>query len=209
MNSTVDQYLMEGCGRCALGGTPACKVHRWTRELSLLRTIVLQCGLTEEIKWGVPCYTVHFENKTQNVLIIAAFKDYCTLSFFKGALLKDALHLLHLPGENTQSARLFKFTHLDEIVELEATIKAYVLEAIDNEKKGEKVVFEKQREPIPEEFREVLDTMPDVKHAFFSLTPGRQRGYILHFSAPKQAKTRIARIEKLIPKIIAGKGFHD
>lgn len=209
MNPNVDQYLIAGCGRCPLGGTPYCKVHTWTNELSLLRSIVFQCGLKEEIKWGVPCYTYMSGNKEHNVLIVAAFKDYCALSFFKGVLLKDELQLLHQPGENTQSARFFKFTNMYEIIALEDTIKAYIFEATENEKAGKKVVFDKQHEPIPEEFQTTLDAMPDLNRAFFALTPGRQRGYILHFSAPKQAKTRLSRIEKYIPKILEGKGFHD
>jgi uncharacterized protein YdeI (YjbR/CyaY-like superfamily) len=209
MNPNVDQYLIAGCGRCPFGGTPDCKVHTWTKELSLLRSIVLRCGLKEEMKWGVPCYTTQVGNNEQNVLIVAAFKDYCALSFLKGVLLKDELQLLHQPGENTQSARFFKFANMFEIIALEDTIKAYIFESIDNEKAGKKVVFDKHHEPIPEEFQNILDTLPDVNRAFFALTPGRQRGYILHFSAPKKAKTRLSRIEKYIPKILEGKGFHD
>ena len=205
MNPQVDQYLAEGCGRCPLGGTPDCKVHSWQQELDQLRRIVLDCGLAEELKWGVPCYT--FQNK--NIVIVSAFKDYASLSFFKGVLLQDAENLLVTPGENSQSARLIKFTDVEEILKLEPTLKAYIYEMIEVEKAGLKVEFKKQPEPIPEEFQQVLDTDVELRAAFEALTPGRQRGYILHFSQPKQSKTRQSRIEKCIPKILDGLGFHD
>lgn len=205
MNPQVDQYLAEGCGRCPLGGTPDCKVHPWQKELMQLRRIALDCGLTEELKWGVPCYT--FQNK--NIVIVSAFKDYASLSFFKGVLLQDAENLMVTPGENSQSARLIKFTDVEEILKLEPTLKAYIYEMIEVEKAGLKVEFKKQPEPIPEEFRQVLDTDVELRAAFEALTPGRQRGYVLHFSQPKQSKTRQSRIEKCIPKILDGLGFHD
>lgn len=209
MNHTVNEYLLEGCGRCSLGGTPQCKVHLWTNELSLLRKLVLDCGLSETCKWGVPCYTIEIDAKEHNVLIVAAFKEYCAISFFKGILLKDNLKLLHLPGKNSQSVKYFKFTNINEIIALESTIKTYILEAIEHEKNGEKVRFDKQPEPIPEEFERLLKANPAISKAFFALTPGRQRGYIIHFSEPKQSKTRLARIEKQIQKILEGKGFFD
>ena len=206
MNPAVDNYLIEGCGRCSLGGTPDCKVHNWTEELKQLRRIVLECGLTEEVKWSVPCYTF----QQNNVLIVSAFKEYCSLSFFKGALLKDAEGILEKPGENSQAARLFKFTNVQQILEMEPTIKAYIYEAIEVEKAGLKVDFKQKNELVyPEELQTKLDEDPELKSAFESLTPGRQRGYVLHFSQPKQSKTRISRIEKCIPKILEGKGFHD
>jgi uncharacterized protein YdeI (YjbR/CyaY-like superfamily) len=205
MNPKIDNYLTEGCGRCPLGGTPDCKVHQWTEELKKLRTIVLNCGLTEELKWGVPCYTL--QNK--NVVLVTAFKEFCALSFFKGSLLSDANRILEKPGENSQATRLIKFTSVQEIVELETVLKAYVLEAIEVEKAGLKVDFKKNPEPIPEELQQKLDEDPFFKTAFEALTPGRQRGYILHFSQPKQSKTRVARIEKCIPKILNGEGLHD
>ncbi|UII29576.1 YdeI/OmpD-associated family protein [Fulvivirga ulvae] len=204
-NPKIDAYLAEGCGRCPLGGTPDCKVHNWQKELKLLRTIVLGCGLTEELKWGVPCYT--FQNS--NVSIVAAFKEYCSLSFFKGALLNDAHNILVKPGENTQSDRLVRFTNVEEIMELEPILKAYIYEAIEVEKAGLKVSFKKDQEPMPEELHRKLDENPALKTAFEALTPGRQRAYIIYFSAPKQSKTREARIEKYTPQILEGIGLHD
>jgi uncharacterized protein YdeI (YjbR/CyaY-like superfamily) len=203
--STVDNYLLEGCGRCKLGGTPDCKVHNWPKELIELRRIVLECGLTEELKWGVPCYT--FDSK--NILVVSALKDYACLSFFKGVLLEDAVGILEKPGENSQSYRLIPFTHVQHIFEMETTLKSYIFEAVEIEKAGLKVAFKKNPEPIPEEFQARLDVDPLLSSAFYSLSPGRQRGYIIHFSQPKQNKTRESRIDKCIPKIMEGIGFHD
>ena len=135
MNPKVDKYLIDGCGRCSLGGTPECKVHNWTTELELLRMIVLDCGLTEELKWDLPCYT--FQEK--NMLMVSAFKESCSISFFKGALLRDIKDILDKPGENTQAARLIKFTNIEEIKEIEADLKACIYEAIEVEKAGLKV----------------------------------------------------------------------
>ena len=205
MNPKVDRFFTMGCGRCPLGGTPQCKVNHWPEELEKLRMIVLDCGLSEVLKWGVPCYLY----KKSNVIIIGAFNEYCSLSFFKGALLNDSESILIKPGENTQAARLIKFTNISEIDEIEATIKAYIYEAIEIEKAGLKVKFKKQPEPIPEELQHILDEDPVLMAAFYALTPGRQRGYIIHFSQPKQSKTRISRIEKCRHKILEGKGFND
>ncbi|MCB0431327.1 MAG: YdeI/OmpD-associated family protein [Flavobacteriales bacterium] len=204
-NPEVDAYLAEGCGRCPLGGTADCKVHTWPGELKLLRKIVLDCGLTEERKWGIPCYTF----QQHNVAIVSAFKEYAALSFFKGALLQDEHKLLTMPGENTQSARVIRFTDVKQIAKLEPVLKAYIHEAIEVEKAGLKVDFKKEPEPIPEELQNKFAENPDLTTAFYALTPGRQRGYILHFSQPKQSKTRESRIEKCMPKIMAGKGFYD
>tara|TARA_R110001592_G_scaffold40582_8_gene133146 strand:- start:3574 stop:4203 length:630 start_codon:yes stop_codon:yes gene_type:complete len=205
MNPQVDQYLLEGCGRCPLGGTPQCKVNNWPKELKRLRMIALDCGLTEELKWGVPCYT--FQNS--NIAIVSAFKEYASLSFFKGALLQDPNGILEKPGENTQSARLIKFTDLRQIMDMEPTLKAYIFEAIEVEKAGLQVDFKKDSEPIPEELSKKFNELPDLKSAFEALTPGRQRGYLLYFSQPKQSKTRASRIEKHIVQILEGKGIHD
>jgi len=205
MNKSVDNYFIEGCGRCPLGGTPDCKVHRWTRELELLRKIIQETGLTEESKWGAPCYT--FQNK--NVLMLSALKDYCCISFFKGALLSDEKNLLVKPGPNSQTARLFKFKDLDEIVQIENDIKAYIFESIEIEKAGLTIPFIKNPEPIPEELEMKFNKDQVFKTAFEALTPGRQRGYILHFSQPKQSKTRLARIEKCTPMILNGIGLND
>lgn len=202
----VDQYLLEGCGRCPLGGTSECKVHNWPEELRLLREIVLECGLTEELKWGVPCYT--YQGK--NILIVAAFKEHCALSFFKGALLSDPENLLVKPGENTQEGRLIKFTSTAQIVAIESILRTYIFEAIEVEKAGVKMEVKTKPEPsIPEELQRKLKEDPDFQRAFEALTPGRQRGYILHFSAPKQSTTREARIEKCVPKILSGKGLNE
>lgn len=206
MTQNVDSYLLVGCGRCALGGTPACKVNSWTSSLKLLRNILLECGLHEDIKWGVPCYT--FQKK--NIIILAAFKEYCALSFFKGALLQDFDSLLQKPGENTQAARLIKFTKTKEIEDKIDILKAYIFEAIELEKAGHKVKFAKNTElHLPSEFQTKLNENPTLKNAFETLTPGRQRGYILHFSQPKQSKTRKARIEKCIPQILSRKGLNE
>ncbi len=205
-NAKIDIYLKEGCGRCPLGGTPECKVHDWQKELKKLRTIVLGCGLTEDLKWGVPCYT--FEKA--NVAIVSALKEYCALSFFKGALLKDAKGILDKPGENTQSARLIRFTSVREIVEMESILKEYLHEAIEVEKNGLKVDFKaKTQLVILDELQRKFDELPALQAAFKALTPGRQRGYLLHFSAAKQSQTRLSRIEKCIPHILEGRGFHD
>jgi uncharacterized protein YdeI (YjbR/CyaY-like superfamily) len=205
MNKIVEHYFTDGCGRCPLGGTPDCKVNTWKKELQTLRSIVLDCGLKEESKWGVPCYT--FQNK--NVLIVSAFNQYCAISFFSGALLQDENKLLSKPGENTQAARLIRFTDFKEIIEIQAVIKSYIYEAIEIEKAGLKFEYKKNFEPIPEEFKKKLDENLELKSAFEKLSPGRQRGYILHFSQPKQAKTRVARIENCVVQILSGKGLND
>lgn len=205
MNKSADNYFLEGCGRCPLGGTPDCKVHAWTSALELLRKIVLECGLTEESKWGVPCYT--FQNK--NILILSAFKEYCSIGFFKGALLRDDKSLLVKQGPNSQAIRLLKFENINEIVKVESDIKAYIFESIEVEKAGLKVTFKKNLEPIPEELEAKFEEDPVFKNAFEALTPGRQRGYIIHFSQPKQGKTRLSRIEKCSPMVLAGIGLHD
>ena len=201
----VETYLLEGCGRCPLGGTPDCKVHTWSNELKYLRSIVLDCGLTETSKWGVPCYT--YQNG--NVAIVSALKGYAALSFFKGVLLKDPEGILEKPGENSQSDRLIKFTDVSQIAVLESTLKEYIYEAIEVERLGLKVEFKKTPEPMPEELEAKLEDDPQLKAAFYALTPGRQRGYIIHFSQPKQSATRVSRIEKCIPKIMEGIGFFD
>lgn len=205
MNTKVDLYLEDGCGRCSLYQTPECKVHAWQEELTHLRRLVLECGLSEEFKWSQPCYTYN----GNNVLLVTAFKDFATLSFFKGALLKDPEKLLVAPGENSQATRLFRFTDTQQISNQTTIIKQYIYEAIEVEKAGLKVTFKKQPEPIPEELEEQFNLHSTLKKAFENLTPGRQRGYILHFSQPKQSKTRKARIEKYIPQILKGQGIHD
>jgi uncharacterized protein YdeI (YjbR/CyaY-like superfamily) len=206
LNPKVDLYFLEGCGRCPLGGTPECNVHKWPKEMQRLRSIAIDCGLVEEVKWGVPCYT--FEKS--NVAIVAAFKEYCSISFFKGALLEDPKQALVKPGENSQAARLVKFTTLKQVVALEPVLKELIKQAIEVERKGLKVDFKAKTElEIPDELQTKFDQLPALKSAFHSLTPGRQRGYILHFTSAKQSKTRESRIEKCIPAILEGRGFHD
>lgn len=182
------------------------KATQWKKEMEQLRAITLDCGLTEELKWGVPCYTY----KNNNVVLIHGFKEYCALNFFKGALLKDTEGILIQQTENVQGGRQIRFTSLQEITALKATIKAYIYEAIEVEKAGLKIEYKKTEEfDMPEELQQKLDTDPKLKSAFEALTPGRQRGYLLHFAGAKQSKTREARIEKNIPKILDGKGLND
>lgn len=182
------------------------KAKKWQEELEKLRAIALDCNLTEELKWGCPCYTLG----QHNVVLIHAFKDYCAYLFFKGALMKDPKGMLIQQTENVQSARQTRFTNIREIIDLETTLKAYIFEAAEIEKAGLKVEFKKTDSfNMPEEFQQKLDSIPDLKTAFEQLTPGRQRGYLLHFSQAKQAKTREARIEKYMPKIMENKGLDD
>ncbi len=191
-NPEVDDYLR--------------KAKKWQEELRTLRTIVLDGQLTEEFKWRAPCYT--FQGR--NVVILGGFKDFCAMTFFKGALLTDPDGVLAKPGEHTQAARLIRFTSVPEIVEREAILKAYLNEAIEVEKAGLKVDFKEKTELVyPEELQHKLDEIPALRTAFEALTPGRQRAYLLHFSAPKQSKTRESRIEKCMERIFAGKGLND
>jgi len=182
------------------------KAEKWQEEYKKLRTIALDTPLTEELKWGVPCYT--FERR--NVVLIHGFKEYCAYLFVKGSLLKDPKEILIQQTENVQSARQVRFVNLKEIVKLESTLKAYIHEAIEVEASGRTVKFKKTSEfSIPDEFQNKLDEDSKLQEAFEALTPGRQRGYLLYFSAPKQSKTREARIEKYTPKILKGKGLND
>lgn len=206
MNPKIDHYLSDGCGRCSLYSTPECKVHTWQEELKYLRRIVLDCGLDEELKWSMPCYT----HQKKNIVMLFAFKNNCAISFFKGALLKDEHGILEKPGENSQVSRVVKFTHIDQINKLEEVLKTYIYEAIEVEKAGLKVKTKSVSEyEMPAEFQERLDSDADLKEAFESLTPGRQKGYLLYFAGAKQSKTRASRVEKYVPKILKGLGFHD
>lgn len=182
------------------------KDTKWKAEYTHLRSIALDYGLTEELKWGCPCYTF----KGANIVLIHGFKEYCAYLFHKGVLLKDTENILIQQTENVQSARQIRFTSLEEITEKETILKAYIYEAIEVEKAGLKVELKKTKEfNIPDEFEKALNENPDLKTAFEALTPGRQRGYLLHFSQPKQSKTREARIEKCTPIIFRGKGLND
>lgn len=191
MNPKTDFYFSKG---------------KWQEETKLLRTIVLDCGLTEELKWGCPCYV--FEGR--NIVLIHVFKEYCALLLFKGALLQDPAGILIRQTENVQSARQIRFTGLKEIKDQAAIIKSYIYEAIEVERAGLKVPLKKTKDyTVPEEFQQQLDRQPALKKAFAALTPGRQRAYLFYFSQAKQSKTRAARIEKYIPNILAGKGPED
>jgi len=192
MNTKVDEFLREA--------------EQWREEFEKLRKIVLDCGLREELRWGKPCYS--FQNS--NVVLIHGFKKYCALLFMKGALLKDAKGILVQQTENVQSARQIRFTTVQEIVKLEPVLKAYIHQAIEVEKAGLKVEYKKTAEfKVPEEFQKKLKENPALRSAFEALTPGRQRGYLLYFAAPKQSKTRESRIEKSIPLIFDGMGLND
>ncbi len=182
------------------------KPTKWQNEYLALRSLVLACKLKEELKWGCPCYTIN----NNNVVLIHGFKNYCALLFMKGALLKDTKNMLIQQTENVQAARQLRFTDLNEILTNLPTIKAYIKEALELEKAGIKVALKKTIEyAIPQEFQAVLDDMPELKTAFYNLTPGRQRGYLLYFSSAKQTQTREARIEKYLQKILDGKGLDD
>jgi uncharacterized protein YdeI (YjbR/CyaY-like superfamily) len=192
MNPKVDFYFI--------------KSDKWQKELEQLRIIVLDCGLNEELKWGVPCYTY----QGSNIVLMHVFKEYCALLFFKGALLHDAHGILVQQTEHVQAARQIRFTQVREIVEQEALLKAYIYEAIEVEKAGLKVPLKGTTAfAMAEEFQKKLDELPALKKAFDALTPGRQRGYLLHFAQPKQSKTRESRVEKCIPQILNGKGLND
>jgi uncharacterized protein YdeI (YjbR/CyaY-like superfamily) len=182
------------------------KEKKWRQEFEKLRAIILDCQLTEELKWGVPCYT--FERK--NIVLIHGFKDYCAILFHKGILLKDPMGILIQQTENVQAARQIRFTGVEEIEEMEPILKAYVHEAIEAEKAGLEIEYKKTSEfSMPEEFQKKLDEIPALKTAFDALTPGRQRAYLLYFSSPKQSKTREARIEKYMQQILNGMGLND
>ncbi|HLZ89720.1 MAG TPA: DUF1801 domain-containing protein [Puia sp.] len=182
------------------------KASKWQEEYEKLRMLLLDCGLNEELKWGCPCYTF----QKSNIVLIHGFKDYCALLFFKGALLRDPDGILIQQTENVQVARQIRFTSVKEIGKMATILKAYVYEAIEVDKAGVQVKLKKTAEfSVPEEFKRKLDKTPALKKAFNALTPGRQRGYLLHFSAPKLAKTRESRIEKCMPLILKGKGLDD
>ena len=182
------------------------KAEKWGQEFEKLRTIILDCGLTEELKWGVPCYT--FDNA--NILLIHGFKEYCAILFVKGALLKDARGILIQQTKNVQAARQIRFTNVREIVKLQTVLKAYIHEAVEVEKAGLKIIHKKTSDfTIPREFQNQLDANPALKEAFYALTPGRQRGYLFYFSQPKLSKTREARVEKYMDLILDGMGLND
>ena len=192
MNPSVDWFFSKG--------------GKWQMEFALLRAIILDCDLTEELKWGQPCYMFG----KSNIVLIHGFKEYCALLFFKGALLKDLKGILVQQTENVQAARQIRFTNIQEITKMKATLKAYIYEAIEVEEAGLKVNFKSTSEfKIPAEFQSKLDEMPALKTAFYALTPGRQRAYIFYFSSAKQSTTRESRVEKYMQQILSGKGLDD
>ena len=205
MNPQVDKYLVDGCMRCKFGGTPNCKVNNWAKELEELRKIVIKSALVEELKWGMPCYTLN----NKNILMISAFKEYACISFFKGVLLKDKEKMLAAHGESSQSARMIKYTNSIQIKQQSSIIRAYIEEAIEIENSGKKVEFKKNPEPIPEELMVEFNKDLKFKKAFHELTPGRQRGYIIYFSQPKSTQSKLNRIEKCRENILKGIGLND
>jgi uncharacterized protein YdeI (YjbR/CyaY-like superfamily) len=205
MNNKVDLFLLDGCGRCKYYQTPQCKVHKWPEELITLRALILELGLEEEIKWGFPCYTLN----GKNILMLAPFKDNCAISFFKGALLKEN-SILEKSGENSNTFRLIRFQGIEKINQEKDTIRLIIKEAIEIEKSGKKLPkTDYSAIEIPEELENAFEDDHVFKSAFKSLTPGRQRGYILHFAQPKQVQTRMNRIEKCKPAIFNGKGLNE
>ena len=206
MQKNVDLYFVDGCLRCKLGATPACKVNTWREVLEALRTLVLESGLEESCKWGMPCYTYN----GKNVAMIAAFKEYCSLNLFKGVLLKDPKQLLTAAGEDSQSYRQLRLTTVKEVIKYKTAIRTFLKEAIELEKAGKKVEFKKIDEhPVPEELLARFKKQPALEKAFKALTPGRQRGYLIHISQAKQEATRLARIERRAPSILKGKGLNE
>ena len=202
----VDLFFIDGCGRCKFYKTAACKVHTWKLELQALRQIALNSGLTEELKWKQPCYT--FNGK--NIIIISAFKESCIIGFMKGALMKDTKGILEMPGENSNSSRFIRFTNIERVLELQETILDYIKEAIEVEKSGKKIISKKVEEyPIPDEL--IMEFGSDIvfKNAFYSLTPGRQKSYLIFYSAAKQSATRTSRILKSKDAIFNGKGMNE
>ena len=205
MNPTIAEFFSIGCGRCPLVGTPECKVNTWNEELYILRDIILENNINEERKWGVPCYT----DNGKNILLLSALKDSATISFLKGSLIDDTHAILIAPGKNSQSARYMKFTSMQDIKKAKPIIVDYIKQALDIERTEKKVVFKKNNEPIPEELSAAFKQQPELKTAFYALTPGRRRGYLLHFNQAKQSTTRESRIQKCMPLILQGKGFQE
>ncbi|MFM9065414.1 MAG: YdeI/OmpD-associated family protein [Pirellula sp.] len=204
--TNVMEYLKHGCGRCPLGDTPECKVHAWQPELKVLREMMLQAGLVEEIKWSVPCYT----HKGKNIAVVAALKDHCSVSFFKGAGLDDPSGVLERPGENSQAARVLRLTSTKQIRGLGTAIEGFIRQAVTLEESGYKLPKTSPTQMYwPSELVRALEGDSRLREAFEALTPGRQRGYLLYVAGAKQSKTRMDRIEKNRERILNGLGLHD
>jgi uncharacterized protein YdeI (YjbR/CyaY-like superfamily) len=203
--TSVDQYLLDGCGRCSKGGTPNCTVHKWHPILLSMRELAAECMLTEEVKWSVPCYTL----KGKNVLMIHAFMEYCSIMFMKGSLLTDPENILHRQTDNVTAGRQLRYTNLADFLAQREQAKAFIMAAITLEEAGKKVEKRTEEEPVVEELKEAFSQDSTFKTAFYQLTPGRQRAYLLHFAQPKQAATRASRIENCMDMILRGEGLHD
>ncbi len=202
----VDDFLKDGCGRCSKGGTPECKVHNWTQELAYLRQLCVESGLTETIKWGMPVYM----HKEKNVIILAAFKEFSSIGFFKGIMLNDPEQILQISGENTQDSRLIKFKSISEVLEKSHWIRVFIQDAIQIEDQGLKPEKSpKKNLELPQELSDFLNKSPEHKTAFENLTPGRQRSWVIFINGAKQSATRESRVAKAAPKILEGKGMHD
>lgn len=204
-NTTFDSYVHDGCGRCAKFQTPQCKVHRWTDILHALRQLLLQAGLNEQMKWGSPCYMVD----DKNVIMLASFNEHCGLSFFKGAALRDDHNLLVAPGPNSRYGRFLKFTSVDQVHDRHPHILDLIQQAIQFEREGGKIDQPDEPEPLPAELEQRLASDPDLEQAFYALTPGRQRSHAIFIAGAKQAETRENRVDRCIPKILAGKGYNE
>lgn len=205
MNQTIAEFFSIGCGRCPLVGTPECKVKTWNEELYILRDFILENNIIEERKWGVPCYT----DNGKNILLLSALKDSATISFLKGSLIEDTHALLIAPGKNSQSARYMKFTSVQDIKKAKPIIVEYIKQALEIERLEEKVVFKKDDDPVPEELSAAFKQQPNLKTAFYALTRGRRRVYLLHFNQAKQSSTRESRVQKCMNLIMQGKGLQE
>lgn len=206
MTKSADLYFVDGCGRCKYMATDKCKVRTWQNELQELRRIVLECGLEETSKWGMPVYT----DKSKNVVMVTAFKESAALNFFKGALIQDTESLLSSPGDNSQSARYIKFTDTESILKCESSLKSYINQALEIERAGKKIEIKKADDyEIPEELADKFDEMPELKEAFYALTPGRQKAYLIFIGSAKQSATRAERVAKYTNHILNGKGMYD
>ena len=205
-NPQVDRFLLKGCMRCEKGATPACKVHRWTPILEQLRQLLLGTELNEERKWGVPVYTLN----GKNVILLGVFNDSCVISFIKGSLMKDPEGILELPGPNSHEGRIIRFTKIEDLEKLISHLPQYIKDAIEIEKSGKKPrIPVRGGMEIPEELTQKFKEHEGLEKAFFALSPGRQRGYLIHFTGAKQVETRLSRIEKCVEKIMAGKGMME
>ena len=204
--TSIEEYFTEGCGRCKHHKTPQCKIHLWPVELQVMRELCLESGLNEDLKWSQPVYTLN----GKNIVMIAVFKNYCALGFFKGVLMSDPHGLLSFAGENSNSTKMFRIEKTDDLLNSVDVLKEYLKEAIEIEKSGAKIHNKPVAEyDVPEELTAYFETDSEFEKAFKSLTPGRQRGYLMHFKQAKQSKTRIARIEKYRDHIFSGKGFQE